>query len=164
MHSKRLYYEKFGKNDLESYLSWYTDESVMKFITGKALDRKAAEDRFANAIKINETPGNFGFYMARLNSDNSFIGIGKLTMEGDDLAEIGYGMTPDYWGQGFGKEILDHFMDVAKQHPAIHELMGVVDPNNIASKKILESRGFELKKKEMVYERPADFYYAALKK
>ncbi|WP_371171125.1 GNAT family N-acetyltransferase [Aliiroseovarius sp. 2305UL8-7] len=60
------------------------------------------------------------------------------------LAEVGYILHPDHWGQGLASEAL-HAVTVAAwdMHPDINEITAEIDPRNTGSVKLLTRLGFE---------------------
>ncbi len=50
-------------------------------------------------------------------------------------------LLPKYWGKGFGSEIANALVEKAKED-GLKKLTAIIDPNNVASRKILISLGF----------------------
>lgn len=156
--SERLIYKKATESDRSNYLSWYTNETVMKFITGKALTEEEANARFEKAIKTNQKYPEVGFYSVKRKEDNTFIGLVKLVYYKDNQAEIGYGLMPEYWGNKYASEILKYFVNYSKRISKINELIAIVDPYNNASKKVLSDQSFKFYKKGFKDNRPTEYY------
>ena len=156
--SERLVYKKFTNSERSNYLSWYTNDFVMKYITGKALTEKEANARFEKAIEINKKYLEVGFYLAKKKEDNTFIGLVKLVYLKDNQAEIGYGLMPEYWGNKYASEMLKYFVNYSKRISKINELIAIVDPYNNASKKVLSDQSFKFYKKGFEDDRPTEYY------
>ncbi|WP_372707992.1 GNAT family N-acetyltransferase [Brevundimonas sp.] len=58
------------------------------------------------------------------------------------LPDVGYILHPDHWGQGLGKEAVGAVIDHVFQTRALDALTADVDPENVASIRLLEGRGF----------------------
>lgn len=73
----------------------------------------------------------------------------RLHIENDYLAEIGghigYSIHPDYRKQGYGKLILAHVLEKAKQI-GLQEVMVTCDDTNVGSRKIIEANGGEFER------------------
>lgn len=52
-------------------------------------------------------------------------------------------LMPEYWGKGYGSEILGELLNIADSIPDIRKLVGITKPNNIISKKILCKYSFK---------------------
>ena len=80
-----------------------------------------------------------------LIDDEIPVGQIRLNIEGAE-AEIGYSIAADYRGKGYGRRILQLIVEeVEKNHPEIKTLVAKVKPDNMASKKLFESEGYEMK-------------------
>lgn len=64
------------------------------------------------------------------------------------LPEIGYILHPDYWGRGFAYEALSVLVQRAFARFPVRALTADVDPENIASKCLLEKLGFREVRRE----------------
>lgn len=51
-------------------------------------------------------------------------------------------MLPEYWGKGYGSEIVGNLLNRVEETKGIQRATAIIDPNNIASKKILLKNGF----------------------
>ncbi|HAS41725.1 MAG TPA: hypothetical protein DCS93_14700 [Microscillaceae bacterium] len=162
--SERLIYTQVTFAEKENYMRWYTDDVVMRHITGTGLTKEQAEARFAKTLKTNETYPNMGFYTAKNQASREFVGIAKFTYldEAQTQVEVGYGMMPEYWGAGYATEMLCCLMKHAQAFPNIKELIGIVNPENDASVKVLTKQGFALYKATFG-ENPAEYYKLELK-
>ncbi|WP_299904126.1 GNAT family N-acetyltransferase [uncultured Paracoccus sp.] len=69
------------------------------------------------------------------------IGIGRL--DGKDAPPIYYFLSPDSWGQGFGREILQAFLAEIDARYAPPHLEAEVFSDNPASARMLEGVGFQ---------------------
>ena len=59
---------------------------------------------------------------------------------GESHGHIGYDIHPDYRGRGFGKQLLSALLDKAKSR-GMHDVLITCHPENIASRRIIESCG-----------------------
>lgn len=162
--SERLIYTQVTQAEKENYMSWYTDDTVMQYITGKGLTKEQADARFEKTLATNAANPNMGFYTANHRESGGFVGIAKFTYlnEEQTQAEVGYGMMPGYWGQGYATEMLVCLMKHAHSFPNIEELVGIVNPENLPSVKVLTKQGFTLYRATFG-EQPSEYYQLKLK-
>ncbi|MDN5200231.1 GNAT family N-acetyltransferase [Fulvivirgaceae bacterium BMA10] len=156
--SERLVYTKVSEAEFDNYMSWYTSDEVMKHITGKGLTYEEGRARFERTLRINQAYSDIGFYAVKKKDDDTFVGIAKLTRYKDKQAEVGYGSLPAFWGQGYATEMLCCLVNYAKTMPWIKELIGIVDPDNQGSVKVLTNHGFKLYEKNILDGKPAAYY------
>jgi ribosomal-protein-alanine N-acetyltransferase len=57
-------------------------------------------------------------------------------------AEIGYELLPEFWNRGYMTEALQPLLSVAFDELQLHTITANIDPNHIASKRVLEKLGF----------------------
>ena len=55
--------------------------------------------------------------------------------------EIGYGIVPSRWDQGFGTEAVEEAVELAQRHGA-GKVIARTLPTNVASRRVLEKAGF----------------------
>ena len=160
LSSKRLLFRKFESQDLIYYTKLNTNFEGMQYITGRVLDETEIGTKFENLLRINEQDPEMGVFVVSNITDNEFIGLAKLTIYENDFsqAEVGYSMLPQFWGKGYGSEMLLAMMDLANEIPFIKTLIGIIDPSNKASEKILTNQNFTFYKSAPCGELPGAFY------
>lgn len=61
------------------------------------------------------------------------------------IAELGYILHPDHWGQGLAHEALGAVLNAAwDRHPQIDRITAEIDPRNITSARLLSRLGFQV--------------------
>ena len=73
--------------------------------------------------------------------------IGELCFKGlsaDGTAEIGYGISENYQNNGYATEAVSAVLEWAFSHPEVAAVEAETDPDNIASRRVLEKCGFAL--------------------
>jgi RimJ/RimL family protein N-acetyltransferase len=119
-----------------------TDPEIM----GAAGVRTAEEsDRFvADQIAHWERHG-FGVWMAIDRVTQVCVGRGGLrhiTLGGQDVVQVGYGLFPGFWGQGLATEVAVASIRVAFDLLRLPRLVAIVLPVNLASRRVLVKVGF----------------------
>lgn len=57
-------------------------------------------------------------------------------------AEVGYELSPEYWGQGLMTEALNRIILYGTEELGLHRIGAVIFPDNAASRRLLEDTGF----------------------
>ena len=73
--------------------------------------------------------------------------IGELCFKGlsaEGIAEIGYGISEEYQNNGYATEAVKSVLEWAFSHPEVVAVEAETDPDNTASKRVLEKCGFVL--------------------
>lgn len=71
--------------------------------------------------------------------------IGELCFKGvsaDGSVEIGYGISPEFWGRGFATEAVKAVTEWALSEPNVNRITAETEEDNIASQRVLEKSGF----------------------
>lgn len=83
-------------------------------------------------------------------SENTLIGnacikvIPDLTGSPTGSTELGYSIIPSYQRQGYASEAASSLIDWGFSQPDIHTITAGCDPDNIASKRVLEKVGMQM--------------------
>lgn len=73
---------------------------------------------------------------------NLVIGAIGVSRHGDE-AEIGYWLTPTYWGKGIMTKVVRRFVPLVFRWWPIERCIARTFPENIASSRVVEKAGFE---------------------
>lgn len=141
---RRIILEKFMPEDFDKYYELVGNEKVMAMITERAIPLDEARENFNLLLFSNELHQCFGNFKVIEASTKKFIGSAKLKVKelNSTEAELGYMLLPSYWGQGIGSEVADLLIMKAKKEKQLDKITAIIDPINIASRKILINNGF----------------------
>lgn len=121
------------------------DQAVAGYAEGSSL-------RFA--IELAEQPGMIGQ-----------VSLHKF-VDGSRRCEIGYALARPYWAQGYIGEALRGVLDYGFRELELNRVEADIDPNNIASARVLERLGFRkegyMPERWIVHGEPADTVYYGL--
>lgn len=139
----QLNYIKFDPEDLDIYLKIVSSDSVMKYITGKARSLNDNIKRFESILEANRIHEKGGYF--KVYDRGNIIGLSKLENypKEEHTIEVGYILMEDYWGLGYGKTICKDLIQFARMNEMASYVIGIIDPDNIASKRILTGNGLE---------------------
>ena len=87
---------------------------------------------------------NLRWGVERKDAPDRLIGTGSLyaVVREHRRCEVGFILSPDVWGHGYGREIVRALIEHAFSALQLHRLEADVDPRNIASLRTLERCGF----------------------
>lgn len=97
---------------------------------------------------FNKIMQDSSIYQFILMSDDVPIGQIRLNLDNEHKgqAEISYSIARGHRNCGYGRKILQLLREEIKtKYPAIRNLIAKVKPDNIASKKLFEKEGYDLK-------------------
>ena len=123
-----------------------TQEIMEQFIKTQTIDvLKAAYTEMLNGCLRN--PDQWEWYAIWMIELKDGTHIGELCFKGlsaDGIAEIGYGISEEYRNNGYATEAVKAVLDWAFAHQEVIAVEAETDPNNTASKRVLEKCEFAL--------------------
>lgn len=89
------------------------------------------------------SPRTMYFLAATRRDTGEVIGEGvlKIINPTERQGEIGFGVAPKFWAQGYGSEISSVLMDAAFQHFKLHRVAAQCSPDNKGSIRIMQKLG-----------------------
>jgi RimJ/RimL family protein N-acetyltransferase len=145
MEGNRLELVKYtGLEDFHYFSCIVFNESIMNMNMGRIFTQEEAEEYFDFMIENDKRYDFAGNYKVFIENNNIYIGTATLRLSEDLLgAEIEYMLLPDYWGKGYGTEIVGCLLNLVSKYESVKEIIAITDPNNIGSRKVLLKNGFE---------------------
>lgn len=135
---------KYKWEDFHDYCSLVADDQVMKYITGKGMSKEQAREKFTSIMQINEENDLLGYFKV-IDYNAGLIGDCKLVRYKYDCSalEIGCLLKQVFWKKGFGTRICESLLERIAEIAPDDDIIGVIDPDNIASRRLLEKFGFK---------------------
>ncbi len=108
------------------------------------MNEEQANQKFTSILEKGEVDENLGFFKVYDENDN-LLGDCKLVYNKhiENSLEIGYLLKKEFWRKGFGLMICEHLLAESKEKFPDLQVMAVIDPDNVASRKLLEKFNFE---------------------
>ncbi len=144
MDIKSIEITKYVQSDFALYHSLVKEDNVMRYISGKGLNIEEARKKFESIMEINAAEPEIGYFKIH-NNEGEFIGDSKMEWCKNDRSklEIGYLLKEAFWGKGYGTMICMKLLSLAEKGWPTVDVIGIIDPENVASKKLLENFGFK---------------------
>jgi [ribosomal protein S5]-alanine N-acetyltransferase len=119
----------------------FTDPQTMKFWWC------APHSSFSDtecAVALNAELSTHNTCWAMTLDGKSAVGWINLRKKRDCVAEVGYILSRNHWGNGYGREALSAVLSHAFTEMGLRRIAADTDPENTASVKLLKSLGFKL--------------------
>lgn len=139
---KTILFDKFSTEDFNAYYRLVSDERVMAQITERAIPEAEAKENYQKLLLRNQQFTEFGSFKVLDSETQEFIGLAHFTPKEQTEAEIGYMFLPEFWQQGYGKAVMKQLMTLGAGSD-IKVLTAMIDPENTASRRLLEANGFQ---------------------
>ena len=124
--------EKYEKEDASLYSQLVTNEETMNMNLGRVFTEEESRLLFQAMLNINASEPSLCFYKAFITYENKdvYIGMGALTRNEEyDAVEIEYMLLPQYWGHGYGSELVGILMQMAADAQASSKIIAITDPS-----------------------------------
>lgn len=144
LQTERLLLRRLTNNDVEEVFALRSNPEIMKYIPRPLLKTKdealahiaMMEEKIENNIGI-----NWGITIEGSDKIIGIIGLYQIQPE-NHRAEIGYMSLPEYNGKGYISEAIKAVIEYGFEEMSLHSIEAVIDPDNIASEKVLQKNGF----------------------
>lgn len=143
METDRLRLRPVTVDDTALMLSVWNDPDFIENVADRGIRsvEQAREAIKSGAQKLFENYG-YGPYCMSLKSDGTLIGIcGLFKRENIDHPDIGFGVLPDYCGEGYAGEAAKAVVKYARNTLGIGVLTAIVSPTNAQSIGLIEKLG-----------------------
>lgn len=136
--------QRYTAADFALFYSLVKEDSVMRYVAGQGLTWEQAQKKFNSILEVNAQDSIFGYFKI-YDTAGIYMGDGKIEWNKRDHTqlEIGYILKEAYWGKGYGTQICTELLALAKKHAPTTSIIGIIDPANTASRRLLEKFGFK---------------------
>lgn len=148
LETERLILREHRAEDLADYTCLWSQDDVVRFITGKPLDRQDCWGRIMRFRGMWEMIG-YGFWIIEDRQTGRLIGEAglmdaKRVIEPplDGTIETGWALLPSAQGKGLAQEAMEAALDWAdRNHPETAQSC-IIDARNAASMRLASRLGF----------------------
>lgn len=149
--------------DFEAYAAMWADERTTRFIGGSPRDTNTSWLRFIGVQGLWDFMG-YGYWTFADRQSDAFVGMGGLSyfargvpqLEG--VAEAGWTIAPDYWGNGLVSEAMQAVIDWSDAERGGQEIRCIIDNGNAASERVAQKLGFAGMGMAMLGDKPVNVY------
>ena len=141
--TNRLCVRKLRIEDFSAFHAMQSNANVMQYVRGSAMTLDENKEELPKLIDFySKTHNDFWIYAVERKVDATFLGTVALVKDDEDNDEIGYRLLEEFWGYGYGFEIVEGLVKYCKKK-GLSKIIACVAIKNIASTKIIEKLGFE---------------------
>lgn len=146
----RLFLREYELSDAEFIQALVNDPDWIRNIGQRNVNSTAAAEAFIEKLRKSYGENGFGFYAVVEKGTSKTIGMCGLIKrpELEDI-DLGFAFLPSARGKGFAYESSLSMIEFAKQK-GIKKLLGIVDPKNSVSSRLLEKLGMKFERRSRV--------------
>ena len=140
LETERLRLRHWRESDVDPFLAFYRDPQSAA-VYGENVMRSDVWRRVGLLIGHWQLRG-FGPWALEDKATGRFAGHGGLWFpDGWGDIEVGYGISPDFRGQGYAVEAAQRVRDYGYREKGFERLVSYIEPGNTASRKVAERLG-----------------------
>lgn len=144
INSERLFIRKLTIRDINDFHNLQASPNVMKYIIHRPKTRRENENELVKILKHDEMNNDDFTVLAVCKNDHEFIGTCAIIKNDENDFEIGYRIAEEFWGNGFGSELLQLLITYCFKVRSLESIVAYVESKNIHSVKMLQKCGMEL--------------------
>ena len=148
IQTKRLIIREFQVLDIEALAQIMAKAEVMQYSLDGVLSTKKTAVKIQSFLDSYQKNGYGKWAVIHRESARliGYCGIAVEEIEGKLENELGYRLDSDFWGQGLATEAANACLKYAFDKLNLDYVLGIVEPENHASIRVLEKIGMEFMK------------------
>lgn len=140
--SKRLILRTFTKEDIDDVMAFWGSSEVMRFCPGSICDKEVIEKALRKYTELQSEKGH-SVYAVELKENKKVIGgCGFNTTEEEDIIELIYHFSKEYWGNGYALEAGKLALLCMRTNGRFRKVIASISPENQASLNVLKKLEF----------------------
>jgi len=143
LDTSRLHLRSMRSSDIDELINIFGDPKVMASFHTDPFDRAQMQHWIDGNLEHQAMYG-YGLFSVILKSEDMLIGdcgLEHMTVDGNQVTELGYDFRSDYWNQGFATEAAIAVRDYAFNVLQLPGLISLIRIGNKASKRVSEKIG-----------------------
>lgn len=146
LETDRLLLREFDEDDVGPFYVMGSDPDIIRYVGGPGSGltnlEQALEVLRSRPIADYQKYG-YGRWACVHKATGALIGFAGLKyLEDQQEIDLGYRLLPAWWGQGLATEAGRAVVEYGRSRLHIDEIIGLVDPRNTASARVLEKLNF----------------------
>jgi [ribosomal protein S5]-alanine N-acetyltransferase len=144
LESERLLLRQMTHADVDEVFTIRSSPELMKYVPRPLLQNKEEAKHLIDIINERIISKEGINWAVTIKPNNKLVGyIGHYQIKWEHFrSEIGYMFLPEVQGKGIATEAIQLLIDYGFNIMKMHSIEAVIDPENIASAKVLEKNGF----------------------
>jgi len=138
----RLVLRPWTPDDRPALARMAGDTQMMRYVTQGRTWSDPEIDEFLARQRRHLARHGICFGAAELRAGGEVIGVAGMQPHDDGQFELGWWIWKDYWGCGYATEAMQPFVEHAREVMRLECVVAIIDPPNLASRRVAEKLGF----------------------
>ena len=146
----RLRCRRWIRSDFDALFAVYSDPVAMRWVgEGKPISHEGCEKWF-EVTETNYATRGYGMFALEDRASGEVVGCcGLVHPGGQEEVEIKYSLLRSHWGAGLATEVVPALLQYGTTHHALSRILATVDPDNLASQRVLAKAGAALRERRI---------------
>jgi len=142
----------FEPGDRSAFVEWAADDLMYTYMAWRLDGPAAATAEFERVLSHPEHKNRARrhWYLAVTTSTGDFCGTTGFEHRPDGLGELGWYLSSRHWGRGYATAATALLLDFGFRSVGVPVITATCDPDNAASRRVLEKSGFQCTAEETV--------------
>jgi ribosomal-protein-alanine N-acetyltransferase len=142
--TRRLTIRDYTVADAAAVMAYVQDPAYWQFQRAEPPTAAQVDALMQWVVREHATVPRLMFFFAAARKDSGEIvgeGVLKIINPAERQGELGFGVAPKFWKQGYATEIASAMLEVGFQHFKLHRIAGQCAPDNKASIRVMQKLG-----------------------
>lgn len=150
--TERLLLRQFTMDDREALFKITQEPGIFQYFPTKtAWDMERVDRSIQHQIDHWDQFG-YGLWAVTLRETGQLMGwCGLEFLPDTNETEVGYLLSGEFWGKGYATEAARASVEFGKKNIGLKEIIGLTDPLNIASQRVLEKCGLTFTRRQVYF-------------
>lgn len=152
LETERLWLRPLEMKDCDPLFEVAQEPNIFQYFpTKSAWSQEKVEKTIQHQVNHWASMG-YGQFAILLKQDNQFMGwCGLEYLPDSNETEVGYLLGHTFWGNGYGTEAAKASVEFGLRDIQLKEIIGLTDPLNIASQRVLEKSGLIFTRRQVYF-------------
>ncbi|UFH33243.1 GNAT family N-acetyltransferase [Chryseobacterium sp. C-71] len=167
LETERLILREIVLEDVEAFFAMDSNPEVVKYVGIQPLTDISQSAEMIKSIRNQYTENGIGRWAVIRKEDGKLVGWSGLKLikeinNHQNIHDLGYRFTPEYWGKGYATETSIAVLNYAFNEMKLDQVFAYADVENDISNHVLRKLGFE--EKETFIDEGDNCFWYELKK
>jgi RimJ/RimL family protein N-acetyltransferase len=150
IETERIILREFTLDDIDAVFEFGSNKIVNEYTGDVSLKNKAEAKNIIENINFKDYKKyGYGRWAVVFKETNKVIGFAGLKLLPEfNETDIGFRFLPEYWNKGIATEVSKEIINYGFKNLKLKRIIGIADPKNIGSCKVLEKIGMTFYKSD----------------
>ena len=146
LETERLILREIVPEDVEAFFAMDSNPEVVKYVGIQPLTDISQSAEMIKSIRNQYTENGIGRWAVIRKEDGKLVGWSGLKLikeinNHQNIHDLGYRFTPEYWGKGYATEGAKAVLDYGFNQISLPEIVSFTVPMNLRSIRVMEKIG-----------------------